>query len=225
MERRNFMKTAGGIGVGALAGGLGLTTLTGGATATSSADYGNVMLSSDDGTVEYVAIFGSSTVTWDGFESDAVEFRIVNEARIPGEVGWTQLNDTGKIDLSQSTWGGDDEDFSGVGTSGTIESAIGLQSNGNHDPSTDWHVVGSQSTKDKDGYGLPQNRIDPSSFETDSDGETETFTIELRSTYTWYSAGDSVEFEKPFTSSLDVEVENEARSASGSGDNSGAVAE
>ena len=126
MERRNFMKTAGGIGVGALAGGLGLTTLTGGATATSSADYGNVMLSSDDGTVEYVAIFGSSTVTWDGFESDAVEFRIVNEARIPGEVGWTQLNDTGKIDLSQSTWGGDDEDFSGVGTSGTIETGTGV---------------------------------------------------------------------------------------------------
>lgn len=222
MERRNLLKAAGGIGVGTLAGGLGLTTLTGGAAATSNANYNDVSVTSDDGTVEYVAIFGASRVEWDGFENDAAEVRIVNEARIPNEVGWTQLNNTGKEDLSQgANWGGDGEEFSGIGTSGYIESDIGLRSNGNHDPSTDWHVVGT----DPDGYGLPQNSLDPAALETDSDGNAKTFTLELRATYTWFTGTGNVEFEKSFTSALDVVVTNESRSATGEGSNSGAVAE
>lgn len=222
MERRNFVKAAGGIGIGALAGGLGLATLTGGAAATSNANYNDVSVTSDDGTVEYVAIFGQSRVEWDGFESDATDVRIVNEARIPSEVGWTQLNNTGKEELSQEAdWGGDGEAFSGIGTSGYIESDIGLRSNGNHDPSTDWHVVGT----DPDGYGLPQNSLDPAALETDSDGNTKEFTLELRATYTWFDANGDVEFEKSFTSSLGVTVNNEPATVTGTGSNSGAVAE
>lgn len=216
------MKTAGGIGVGALAGGLGLTTLTGGATATSNADYNGVTVTSDDGTVEYVAIYGKSRVDWEGFESDAIQFRIVNEARVVGSgAGWIELNDTGRVDLSNDDWGNYDEDTSDPGTSGYIETGIGLDSNGDYDPTIDWHIVGS----DPDGYGLPVNSIDPSLLETDSDGGTKNFTVEVRSTYIWYRASGAEEFREDFTSTVGVTVNNKERSASGSSSSSGAVAE
>lgn len=221
MERRDFVKAAGGIGTGAVAGGVGLFALSGGASATANSSYNDVTITSDDGTVEYVALYGATRVEWDGFENVATAFRIVNEARIPGQVGWTQLNSTGTVDLSQgSSWGGAGEDLSGEGTSGYIDSDIGIDDNGNYDPMLDWHVVGT----DPDDYGLPNNSLDAAALEADSDGATENFTLELRATYTWFASGD-VEFEKTFTSSLDVEVNNEAKSASASSSGSGAVGE
>lgn len=215
------MKAAGGIGAAGVVGGAGLFALSGGASATANASYGDVTITSDDGSIEYISIYGASTVEWDGFDNEATAFEIVTEARIPGEVGWTQLNSSGPHDLSQSSWGGPGEEFSGVGTSGTIESDIGLKSNNTRDPNTDWHVVGSQSNKDVDGYGLPQNRIDPSNISNPSDGDDADYTIELRTTYTWYASGD-VEFEETFTADVGATVENEPRSASASGSNSGA---
>lgn len=221
MERRNLLKAVGSIGTAATVGGAGFFAMTGGATATANANYGDVTVTSDDGTVEYVAIYGSSTVTWDGFDSTAMEARIVNEAQIPGQVGWLQLNNTGRFALDNDSWGGADENLSGIGTSGTIETGIGLRSNGNHDPTTDWHVVGS----DPDGYGLPQNSIDPANLEVDADGDTGSFDVELRATYYWYDANGNKIFQKSFTSTVDVTVNNEPQTASGSSSNSGAVAE
>lgn len=62
-------KALGGIAAaGTLAiGGVGLVAQSGGARATGGGDYEEVTVTSDDGTVEYVAIYGASTVEWDGF--------------------------------------------------------------------------------------------------------------------------------------------------------------
>lgn len=224
MERRNYLKGVGGIVGAATIGGAALLFGSDGASATALQNFGSASASSDDGSVEYVAIFGDSVVEWDGFDEPAVSFSILTEARVPGQVGWTELNDTGEVALSQGdSWGNHDEKLSGEGTSGTIETGIGLGTGGNHDSTTDWHVVGS----DPDGYGLPQNSIDPSNLKNDSDGTTETFTIEIRSTYDWYDANNNDLFTKSFTSSVNVDVINEPASATasdGSGDD-GAVAE
>lgn len=111
--------------------------------------------------------------------------------------------------------------MSGSGTSGTIETGIGLYSNGNHNSETDWHIVGS----DPDGYGLPQNSLDPAALEVDEDGATETFEVQVRSTYTWYDSAGDVEFTESFESTVPVEVNNELSSATASGSNGGATGE
>lgn len=214
MQRRNFLKAAGGLAALTAVGG---AALTGGATATSNQSYGDVTISSDDGSVEYVAIYGDSVVTWDGFDTEATQFSIAIEAKLGSESTWTQLHDTGLVDLSNANWGNYDESLSGPGTSGTIESGIGLAEDGTHDPTIDWHVVGT----DPDGYGLPQNNISASKLSVDSDGTTETYVVEIRSTYTWYDAGDAEIHSETFTSTVDVTVTNEATTAStsdGSGD-------
>ena len=223
MERRNLLKAVGGIAVTASASGVGVLAMSGGASATGGGTYGNVDISSDDGTVDYVAIFGNSTVEWDGFDRVATQARIVNEARVPAaESGWIQLNDTGKFALSQGdSWGGSNDSVSGEGTSGTIESGVGVRSNGNHDPETDWHVVGS----DPDNYPLPTNSVDPSNLENPDDGTTNTFAVETRATYEWYDSSDNGIFSKTFNSDITVDVTNEEAEATATGRNSGAVGE
>lgn len=210
MQRRSFIKTVGGIGVATAAGGAALLAASGPAAAATE-DYGNVTIASDDGTVEYVAIYGNSTVEWEGFENTATEFSIDIDGRVVDQTSWIDLHETDRVALD-SDWG-NDEALSGPGTSGTIESTIGLDEDGNLDETSDWHVVGD----DPDGYGLPDDSIDPSALETDGDGNVRNFTIEVRSTYTWYDAEGNEEFEKTFTAPVSVEVENIPRSAEGSG--------
>lgn len=220
MERRNLLKAVGGIAATASAGGVGVLAMSGGASATSSADYGDVTITSDDGTVEYVAIYGKSEVNWDGFDSTATQFSIDIDARAVGSgAGWIDLNETGAVSLDNDEWGNYDESLSGPGTSGSIKTGIGLDENGDYDSSIAWTVVGDGLND----YGLPKNSIDPSLLEADSDGETQSFTVEIRSTYTWYDSGGNVIFEKTFTSPINVEVNNEPSSASGSSSSTGAV--
>jgi hypothetical protein len=223
LQRRNYLKAVGGIAGAATIGGIGALVGSSGASATAVQNLGDVSVTSDDGTVEYVAIYGDSTVRWDGFDSTATSFIEVIEARIPGQVGWTTLHDTGEVDLSQGDdWGGPGESLSGPGTSGYIEADIGLRSNGNHNPETDWHIVGT----DPDGYGLPANSIDPAALEVDGDGDTGSFTIEIRSKFTWYDDQNDAIFEKSFTTTVGVTVTNEPSSASAENDGGedGAVA-
>lgn len=226
MERRNYLKAAGGIVGATTIGGAALFATTRGASATGGASYGDVTITSDDGSVEYVAIYGASTVTWDGFETEADAFDIDIDARVVGSgAGWVDLHETGKRDISvDGDWGGSGESMEVTGgpngdeaTAGSLSSTIGVDSDGNHDPTTDWHIVGS----DPDNYGLPSNSLDPALLEADSDGATKDFDVEVRSVYAWYDSGDNVIFEKEFTSTVNVTVENEETSASGSGTDTG----
>jgi len=222
MERRGILKAIGGVGTATVAGGAGIITFTDSASATADTDYGNVTITSDDGTVEYVAIYGKSTVEWDGFDSTATQFSLDIDGQVAGSgAGWVNLYESGAISLDDDTWGNYDESLSGPGTSGTIKTGIGLDENGDFDPTIDWHVVGS----DPDSYALPENSIDPSLLEADSDGDTANFTVDIRATYTWYDSGDNIIFEKPFISSVNVEVNNEPQTASSSSSSSGATGE
>lgn len=221
MQRRDVLKTAGGIaGVGAISGA-GLVAFSGGARATAAQDFGSATITSDDGTVEYVAVFGDSRVDWTGFEETATQFTIDIDGRVKGETDWVNLYGSGAVSLDNDDWGNYDEETSDPGTSGYIETGIGLDEDGNHDPTIDWHVVGS----DPDGYGLPENSIDPAALEVDGDGDTNTFTVLIRSTYTWYDSGGNEVFSEEFTSTVDVTVENvpaEATASDGDGED-GAV--
>lgn len=221
MERRDVLKTAGGIGAVSVAGGAGLLAMTGGAAADSHGDYESATVTSDDGTVEYVAIYGDKRIEWEGFDSMATQFSVLTEGRVAGEMAnYIELNDTGPVSLSED-WGGSDEETSGPGTSGHIENAVGLNG-GNHDPTIDWHVVGS----DPDNYGLPENSIDPSILTVDDDGGSYTFTVQVKSTYTWYDSGGNEIFSEDFVDNVRVEVNNRpanAEASDGDGED-GAVA-
>lgn len=221
MERRTYLKAAGGIASASTIGGLAVFGLSGSAAATASGsiEYDDVTITSDDGTVEYVAIFGDSVIEWDGFDAPAQYFDICIDGWVVdtdgAESDVVTLHDTGLIDLGNDDWGNYDESHSGPGTSGTIESGVGLDEDGNHDPSIDWHVVGD----DPDGYGLPQNSIDPSLLSVDEDGGTDSFTVKIKTKYTWYDGNEDAIFEESWTSNVNVTVKNEPKSASaGDGD-------
>lgn len=218
-SRRSLLKAAGAAGATGLVGA-SVFFGTQSATATASQNYNEVTITSDDGTVDYVAIYGDSVVEWDGFDTKATGFKILTEARVKNQTTWTQLNDTGTVDLSNSEWGGADESLSGPGTSGTIETGIGLDSNGSHDPGTDWHIVGS----DPDGYGLPTNSLPTGALSVDQDGNSRTYTVQVRNTYVWYNAGNEIH-RRSWTSDIPVTVTNDpatTSASSGSGDD-GAV--
>ena len=223
MQRRNYIKAIGGIaGAATITGAFALSGSTG-ARATATQNLGDATVTSDDGSVQYVAIYGDSTVNWTGFDTEATHFQEVIDARVVDSTSWVQLYDTGQVSLDNDDWGGANEDLSGPGTSGYISAGIGLDADGNHDTTIDWHIVGD----DPDNYGLPANSIDPSAIEVDQDGGTGNFTIEVRSQFTWFDTnGDSI-FTKEFTSDVGVTVNNvEAGASSENGDGEdGAVAE
>lgn len=216
LSRRTALKGIGGAVGAASVGGLAL--LASGPAAAATSNYGSTTITSDDGTVEYVAIHGDSTVEWSGFEWEAQSVDVDVDARVvDGDTGWVDLYET-IADLTADSWGGTNEDHSGTGTSGTISQGIGLDGDGNHDETTDWHIVGS----DPDDYGIPNNSIDPSALEVDTDGESSTYTVEVRATYTWHGSSEGQTFEEDFTGDVSVTVENIEEGATATdGDNSG----
>lgn len=216
-SRRTVLKTLGGAAIAAGAGGLSIAALSGGAAATGSLDLSEpVTVSSNDGTVEYVAIYGDSIVFWEGLDTPAQSFAIEIEANIDGGE-YTQLHVTDPVDLSNENWGNYDEDIvtRDGGREGEIHSGIGLDEQGNHDPTIDWHIVGT----DPDGYGLPSTSLPADQLTVDGDGESQVYTVNMRTTYSWYETVDGTGeplLTEPFETSFDVEVTNIAQSASSS---------
>lgn len=229
MNRRDYLRVSGGIGAASIAAGAGLVSLTGGAAATADFSYDPVTITSDDGTVQYVAIFGDSVVAWDGFDTPAQYFSIVIQGRLlqsGTEQASVTLYDGGLVDLA-SNWGGSGENLSGPGTHGQIESNVGYSS-GSKDLSVAWEVVAPDSDGDGNGdpadasglnsYGLPQEAIPASALTTGTDGGSTDYVVELESTYTWYDSGKAELFSKAWTSQIPVTVNNQATTASsGSG--------
>lgn len=224
MNRRSILKAIGSIGAAGAAGGGALLALSGSATATASQDFGSASLTSDDGTVDHVAIFGDSRVEWEGFESSAESFTIdiaIDGDRLSSPV---QIHSAGPYDLTASSWGGDGERFSGAGTSGWIESDIGYDNGGGgRNPEKYWIIVApggdpTNANHPASGYGLPPSAVGASTYEVDQDGNTVTFGLDVESTYTWYPTTDgsgSPIFQKTFTSNITLTVNNVAASAEG----------
>lgn len=228
LSRRTALKTLGGAAAAAATGVTGLAALGGGATATGDLDLSEpVVVESNDGTVEYVAIYGDSVVNWQGLDEPAAAFTIEVEARI-GSDEYTQLHLTDPVDVTNDSWGNYDENIvtRDGGREGEIHSGIGLDEDGNHDPTIDWHIVGT----DPDDYGLPSRSLSADRLTVDEDGATETYTVSTRNTYRWYettAAEAAPLLEESFESSFEVEVHNIAAQSStsdGSG-NDGATAQ
>lgn len=201
--------------------------MSGGASATASVDYEDVTITSDDGTVQHVSIYGGSEVNWNGFERPAQSFTVESHVEIFDSNNnslWSGvINESGPHDLNNESWGGEGETHTGVGTSGTITSDVGLRSNGNHNPDTDWAIV--QAADYEDPYGLPTNPAPASYLEVDDDGSSGSFLVRLTTTYTWYANSDGTgkEFSEDFEADVPVDVTNEPKSATGDSSNTGAV--
>lgn len=212
---------------------------SGSARAAAAQDYGSVTVTSDDGTVNYVALYGASKVEWDGFDSVAESFSVEVTADLLDSDknhlrGPYQFHPEKTFDLNEDSWGGNGETHTGPGTSGTIESDIGYGSSGNKAESVMWEVVAEDTDDDNLGeaadpqglneYALPQEAIPASALTTNTDGGSTWYNIRLYNTYTWYDSGDNAIFSKEFTSDVAVEVVNEPAEVTGSsGGESGVV--
>jgi hypothetical protein len=223
MERRQLLKGIGGIGTLAAVGGASFL-LSGSAAATGGMDFGSASLSSDDGTVDHVAIFGDGRVEWDGFETEAKSFNIITEIGGDRLNNRVQINESGPHDLTASSWGGSNETFSGAGTSGYIESDIGYGSGENRNENSYWIIVApkgdpSQANHPASDYGLPMSAVEAAKYEVGTDGKTNNYNIKVHTTYQWFddtTGSGNLIFEKTFTSNITLTVTNEPQTASSS---------
>ena len=214
MQRRNFMKTVGGIGTASALGVGGMVFASNPVSATSDLS-GTVSLSSDTGEIDFVAIYGDGYVQWKGLDTRATQAKIQSRVTVSNqgnEVVSKRVNDTGTFSLDDDSWGGDDEELSGSGTRGFIKTAVGLHSNGNHDPSTDWAII--QASDYTDPYGLPADPVDAAYLSVGTDGGSKTYKITVTTTYRLYDASGNQLQTASASSSFNVEVSNIAAQTS-----------
>lgn len=223
LTRRTALQgIAGAVGAATIGG---VAFLASGPAAAAMQEYGSATVTSDDGTINHVSIYGDSTVSWEGFENAADSVTIEVQARcLDADAGWRTLYTT-TADLTDDSWGGSGESHTGVGTSGELSQDIGLDEDGEHDAESDWAIV--QADGYEDAYGIPSNEsaLSASGFEVDGDGDSATYAVEMRSHYTWHD-GESEEFTETFPATVEVDLTNrpkDSESTDGDGE-SGAVA-
>ncbi|WP_435095795.1 hypothetical protein [Halorubrum sp. N11] len=130
MDRRNFLKVAGGIGATASAGGAGIFAMSGGAAAQSGADItatGPSSISNDRGDLTNVTIDPSFRIEWKNLDTAVGKIMVLIEARtieggqVQGE-GWNPvLRMTPWLTENQELNGGPHIDYSKPGTTGHFE--------------------------------------------------------------------------------------------------------
>ncbi len=81
MQRRNYLKIAGGVASAAAAGGIGLIESSGAAMAASGIQSHAVSVKNDRGEVHKITIDPQFTVTWKGFDDVVAKVLVVIEAR------------------------------------------------------------------------------------------------------------------------------------------------
>lgn len=153
MERRDVLKTAGGIGVGTAMGGLGLLALTGGAAAQSSFVVNDPnTVETDDGEIEFVSHGGLLRFEWEGTDTEATYGQYETLSRVQRNDGsWTAWkshgvgsgplgddpesadsnhNNDGEFDHGEentsNTFGGGNDTNSGPGTDGFFQFKFGV---------------------------------------------------------------------------------------------------
>lgn len=138
MERRELLKTVGGIGAATATGGVGLLASSGGALAASgSLDISNTTISNDDGDVTRVRVALEHTVDWDGFDIsvDAVAYQdfiqavdsngnVVTGHKLYDNTNSPPLLENWSGDGNNNGWGGAGEYTSGSGTQGSVNADI-----------------------------------------------------------------------------------------------------
>lgn len=185
MERRDLLKTAGGIGVGTAVGGLGLFAMTGSAAAgdTNLVGFDADAVTTDDGSVQYIAFGGRLRFEWDGLDNDATHGYYNVETRIWLGDGWSSWRshgtDSGELGAD---WGGGNDYTDDTGTDGMFRFNYGDE-NGD----TDYAIAGTGDDviDHSDNPGV-ENPYDTSHFEADEDGSTKETTVQYRMTCAVY---------------------------------------
>lgn len=235
MERRDYLKTAGGIGATGVAAGLGLATFasSGAAAAADLTIDDPAAVESDDGSIEWVAVRAYLRTEWDGFDEDVHYARYIDEVTIrPNDENhtytihetYTEDFDDGK-DPGGDGWGGDGEHYSAAGKEGHVRVDV------------DWGIA----QKDREnvyneGYGLPADPAPVTDLEAGDDGETKESTVVLTKRVRLYGEGTNGEgtpnnpltgpnspwgLDDPTASdSITVAVTNEEATASSEGEGS-----
>lgn len=150
MQRRDVLKTAGGIGIGTAIGGLGVIALTGNATAADANLEGidPSAVTTDDGEITYVSYGGRLRFEWDGLDSEATygEYQVYTRVE-RGDGSWTSWADQGSASgqlgddpdnghdgngefeegegNTANSWGGENDSNSGPGTDGYFQFKFG----------------------------------------------------------------------------------------------------
>lgn len=129
MQRRDILKTVGGIGAASAVGGAGLVAMSGVGVAADTELEGPdeaVTATTDDGEIQYVAYGGRLRFEWDGLDEDAqyggygVRFRLYNNGSWES---WVNLGEqSGELGGS---WGGDNDYTQATGTDGVFQFKYG----------------------------------------------------------------------------------------------------
>lgn len=225
MERRNFLKAAGGIGAAGITG-VGALAFSGGASATQSFSITDSSASFNDGQLSYVAVTLDGTTAWDGFDTPVKYLEFTSEIRIPAqETGWHTLNSSVSGELPDQWSGNGDSD----GWGGDGEYVVAYDDEGRAgEVHTDvfWNVVGDDTASDP-ANGAPRSVETPAPWQdalsVDTDGESVTTTLEKRSTVRFLDANQDPIAESEgvqetvSTAQFDVTVTNEQSTTSGDG--------
>lgn len=115
-KRRSVLKTLGTVGGGAAVGGAGIWAFTGSAAAESETTIEPAAvqeLSSDDGSLRFVAVGGKLRFDWDGLDTNPTHGAYASRVRLAasrfdgGSTGWVNLGEqSGELGGS---WGGDND--------------------------------------------------------------------------------------------------------------------
>lgn len=235
MQRRDLLKTIGGIGATATVGGLGLTAMSGSAAAQSQLAISDPSaVTTDDGSIEWVAVTAYLRTEWDGFDEAVHYARYTDKVTIRpnSENNTYTINQTLSDDLGSgksqggSGWGGDSgpfggEYYSGAGTEGFIHVDI------------DWGICQeNRSNVYNSGYGLPSNPAPVDNLEADTDGATKQSTVRLIKEVRLYDANQNplTGPNSPYgiddpTASVDLTVSVTNQGATASDTNSGGSSE
>lgn len=219
-------------GIGTLAaGGAGLAAFSGsGAAAESNIAVEDApTVTTDDGTVEWVAVKLWVRTEWDGFDSDVHYVRYTDEVTIaPNGADETYtINQTLSDDLDGGKspggegWGGDDgyhggEHYSDAGKAGYIHADV------------DWGIIQrNRENTYNQGYGLPNNPAPAETLFADDDGATNETLVRLDKQIRLYDAdenpltgpdGSQGVADPSVSAEFVVTVENEAANTSNAGD-------
>lgn len=143
-------------------------------------------IDTDDGMIDYVAIWGDVRLEWSGFEKVITHFRINWDLTIVEDddpLYHKSLHSSPIVDLSRDNFAGPRTLFSGPGKRGYIERAFGLDKDGNRDPSKDWHIIARKGFESHDIFNTAPAKY----VRVDEEGKTRTFLVTLVSTFGLYS--------------------------------------
>lgn len=221
MNRRAALTLGTTLAVGTGVTAYGLLAATTVARAEGSMNLPNsVQAYTDSGKLKHVAIWGRSEVVWRGFEVEAAFVTIdvnlhITDIEDDTPVYSSTIHSAGPLDLNRKNWGDDLDQLSGRGKRGRIQWTWGLDDELERDPSTDWHVIGT----DPNGHGAPSNPAPANVVYVPEDHDIKRYRVAIEFVYRWYDAdpdkdGDEI-YAEAFRDAFRLDVHNVIAHAEG----------